>query len=337
MQETGAPVNRGGFRRVLVTGGAGFIGSNLVRRLLERGDEVRVFDNFSTGRWANLAELESEIEVFEGDLRCPEEIQAATRGVELVFHLGALPSIPRSMRDPGTTRDVNVAGTRNALVEARDAGVRRVVLASSSSVYGDSGPLPRTEAAKPAPVSPYAESKLAAEAEAVEFSRRYRLETVVLRYFNVFGPNQDPASQHVVPSFVSAIASGTPVRIHGDGEQSRDLTYVADVVEANILASDAPGVDGVVLNVAAGRSETINSLAATIGAILDRPVARRYLPARPGDVRHSWGDIGLARRLLGYEPRIRREDGLRLAARGVLAAGSMAATASGAPSRATRR
>jgi UDP-glucose 4-epimerase len=307
--------------RVLVTGGAGFIGSNLVRRLLARGDEVRVFDDLSTGRLANLAGLEPDVELVEGDLRRLDEMQEATRGVELVFHQGALPSVPRSIEDPHTTHAVNALGTHNMLVAARDHGVRRAVLASSSSVYGDSGSLPRTESADPDPISPYAESKLAAERYAADFSRSCPLETVTLRYFNVFGPNQDPGSKYaaVVPRFISAVAAGNRVSIYGDGMQSRDFTYVADAVEANVLAAEAPGVRGEVVNVAAGRSRTVNALAQAIGEVLDRPVKREYLSARPGEVRDSWAEIGRARGLLGWEPGVSLEDGLRLTADAVLA------------------
>jgi UDP-glucose 4-epimerase len=308
-------------RRVLVTGGAGFIGSNLVRRLLELGDEVRVLDNFSTGGRPNLAEIADEIEVVEGELRSYERVHNATRGVELVFHQGALPSVPRSVQDPLTTGAVNVEGTLNVLLAARDEDVRRVVFASSSSVYGNSGTLPRTETQFPDPISPYAVSKLAAERYCVSFSRVYELETVVLRYFNVFGPRQDPTSQYaaVVPRFIAAIDAGEPVPVYGDGEQSRDFTYVDNVVEANVRAAEAEGVSGSVLNVATGRQLTVNQLADSIGEVLGKPVEREYLPPRAGDVRDSWADVGEAQRLLGWEPHVALEDGLRLAAEAFLA------------------
>src|SRR6058998_2114375 len=249
--------------KVLVTGGAGFIGSNLVRGLLERGDDVRVLDNFSTGSRENLADVESEVELVEGELRSYERVHAATRGVEVVFHQGALPSVPRSVQDPLTTGAVNVEGTLNVLLAARDEGVRRVVCASSSSVYGNSGELPRFETANPEPISPYGVSKLAAERYCVSFSRVYDLETVALRYFNVFGPNQDPTSQYaaVVPRFIASVREARPLPIHGDGTQSRDFTYVANIVDANVLAADAEGVNGAVLNVATGRKTTVNELA----------------------------------------------------------------------------
>ena len=306
--------------KVLVTGGAGFIGSNLIRTLLERGDDVRVLDNFSTGSRANLADLAGEIELVEGELRSYERVHAATRGVEVVFHEGALPSVPRSVHDPLTTGAVNVEGTLNVLLAARDEGVRRVVFASSSSIYGNSGQLPRIETQSPDPISPYAVSKLAAERYCVSFSRVYPLETVALRYFNVFGPNQDPTSQYaaVVPRFITAIADERPVPVYGDGEQRRDFTYVANVVEANLLAAEAENVSGAVINVATGRGVSVNQLADAIGAMLGVAVEREYQPERAGDVRDSWADVTRAWELLGYEARITLEDGLRLAAEAFL-------------------
>lgn len=303
-------------RRVLVTGGGGFIGSNLVRELLERGDTVRILDNFATGNRANLAGLEDDVEVVEGELRSYERVHNAVRGVEIVFHQGALPSVPRSVQDPLTTSAVTIEGTLNVLLAARDEDVHRVVYASSSSVYGNTGTLPRTETQQPDPISPYAVAKLAAERYCVSFHRVYGLETVALRYFNVFGPRQDPNSQYaaVVPRFIAAIAAGEPVPIHGDGTQSRDFTYVANVVSANLLAADAEGASGTVLNVATGRQASVNELADAIGAAIGKPVEKQYLPVRTGDVRDSWADVGEARRVLGYEIRVELEEGLRLAA-----------------------
>jgi len=308
-------------RRVLVTGGAGFIGSNLVRALLERGDEVRVLDNFSTGLRDNLADLEDDIAVVEGELRSYERVHNAVRGVEVVFHQGALPSVPRSVQDPLTTNAVNVEGTLNVLLAARDEGVRRVVFASSSSVYGDTASLPQREDAPPNPIAPYGVAKLAAERYCATFSRVYAIETVALRYFNVFGPRQNPLSEYaaVVAKFIHLVASGEPVSIEGDGETSRDFTYVANVVDANVLAADAEGVNGRVLNVAAGASHTVNELADTIGELLERPVEKRYGPPRPGDIRASWADISEARQLLGYEPEVGFEEGLRRTADFLLA------------------
>jgi nucleoside-diphosphate-sugar epimerase len=306
--------------KVLVTGGGGFIGSNLVRALLERGDDVRVLDNFSTGNRANLADIAAELEMVEGELRSYERVHAATRGVEVVFHQGALPSVPRSVQDPLTTAAVNTEGTLNVLLAARDESVRRVVFASSSSVYGNSDELPRVETQNPDPISPYGVSKLAAERYCVSFSRVYPLETVALRYFNVFGPNQDPSSQYaaVVPRFITAIADGRSVPIYGDGEQQRDFTFVANVVEANLLAADAAQVSGTIVNVATGRATSVHELADAIGSILGRSVERDMLPERTGDIRDSYADVTRARELLGWEARIGLEDGLRIAAEAFL-------------------
>jgi UDP-glucose 4-epimerase len=300
--------------KVLVTGGAGFIGSNLVRALLARGDDVRVLDNFSTGNRANLAGLQRDVELVEGELRSYERVHNAVRGVEIVFHLGALGSVPRSVQDPLTSGAVNVEGTLNVLLAARDESVRRVVFASSSSIYGNQPELPLEESMAPDPISPYGVAKLAAERYCVSFSRVYEaLETVVLRYFNVFGPRQDPRSQYaaVVPLFITAIAAGEPVTIFDDGEQSRDFTYVDNVVAANLLAAEADGASGQIFNISAGAPATVNELASTIGGLLGRAVERTYLPSRPGDLRNSWADVSAAQRVLGYEPSVTLEDGLR--------------------------
>jgi nucleoside-diphosphate-sugar epimerase len=298
-------------RKVLVTGGAGFIGSNLVRELLERGDDVRVLDNFSTGNRRNIEDL--AIEVVEGELRSYERVHNAVRGVETVFHLGALGSVPRSVQDPLTSSAVNIEGTLNVLLAARDEGIRRVVYTSSSSIYGVSNPLPLNETMPPDPISPYGVAKLAAERYCVSFSRVYDLETVVLRYFNVFGPRQDPGSQYaaVVPLFATAIAAGEPVTIFGDGEQSRDFTFVDNVVAATVDAGSVAEANGRIMNVAAASPASVNTLADTIGSIVGKEVEKHYAPERPGDIRDSWADISAARQLIGFEPGVGLEEGLR--------------------------
>jgi nucleoside-diphosphate-sugar epimerase len=298
--------------RVVVTGGGGFIGSNLVRALLERGDEVRVLDNFSTGNRANLDGL--DIEIVEGELRSYERVHNAVRKADVVYHLGALGSVPRSVQDPLTSSAVNVEGTLNVLLAARDEGVRRVVFSSSTSVYGSSRQLPTAEDAPPDPISPYGVAKLAAERYSISFSRVYEsFESVVLRYFNVFGPRQSPLSQYaaVVPLFVTAIDAGRPVQIHGDGEQSRDFTYVDNVVDATIRAGEKEGASGEIFNIAAGSPASVNKLADTIGSILGKPVQKDHLPTRSGDIRNSWADLSKAERILGYRPAVELEEGLR--------------------------
>ena len=298
--------------RVLVTGGAGFIGSNLVEALLERGDDVRVLDNFSTGSRRNLAALGRDVEVVEGDLRSYERVHTAVRGVEVVFHQGALGSVPRSVQDPLTSTAVNVEGTLNVLLAARDEGIRRVVAASSSSVYGDGGTFPRVETQSPNPLSPYAVAKLAAERFCVSFSRVYGLETVALRYFNVFGPRQDPTSQYaaVVPKFITMALASEPPTIFGDGNQTRDFTYVANVVDGVLRACHAAGASGEVINVATSGRISINQLFRTLREIIGAKVEPKYEPSRPGDVQDSQADISKARRLLGYEPLVTFEEGL---------------------------
>jgi UDP-glucose 4-epimerase len=298
--------------RALVTGGGGFIGSHLVRGLLDQGHDVRVLDNFSTGNRANLAGL--DIEVVEGELRSYERVHNAVRGTDVVFHLGALGSVPRSVQDPLTSSAVNVEGTLNVLLAARDEGVRRVVYSSSSSVYGPRRTLPVAEDLPPDPISPYGVAKLAAERYCVSFSRVYEsFETVVVRYFNVFGPRQSPFSQYaaVIPLFVTAIAAGEPITIYGDGEQRRDFTYVANVVDATIRAAEAEGASGRIFNVAASAPATVNEVATAIGEVLDRPVEKTFAPPRVGDIRDSWADISAAREVLGWEPTVGLEDGLR--------------------------
>ena len=301
----------------LVTGGAGFIGSHIVERLVQEGQHVRVIDNLSTGKWENIEPFLEEIEFIEGDIRDLELVRKAMDGVDYVLHQAAVPSVPRSVKDPVTTNSVNVEGTLNILIAARDAGVKRVVYASSSSVYGDTPVLPKHEDMKPQPRSPYAVSKLAGEFYCQVFYHVYGLETVVLRYFNVFGPRQDPESQYaaVVPKFIAALLRNEPPTIFGDGEQSRDFTYVENVVEANLLATQAKGPDvaGQVFNIACGTRITINKLAQMLAEIIgvDPELKPHYAPPRPGDVRHSLADISKAQKLLGYKIKVDFERGLQ--------------------------
>jgi len=290
--------------RVLVTGGAGFIGSNLVRELLERGHDVRLLDNFSTGRRANVAEL--DVELVEGDLRSFERVSTACRGVEVVLHQGALPSVPRSVQDPLTSNAVNVEGTLNVILAARDHGVRRLVVASSSSVYGDAPGMPRCETQPAAPMAPYAVAKLAAERYTLVANRVYGIEAIALRYFNVFGERQDPLSGYaaVIPKFIKLMQQGERPPIFGNGENSRDFTHVDNVVIANLLAIDAPAAPGHAINVAMHDSHTLNELVEALNRLLGTDLEPTYQPPRPGDVQHSMADISLARELLGYEPSV---------------------------------
>jgi UDP-glucose 4-epimerase len=305
--------------RVLVTGGAGFIGSNLVRALVDRGDDVVVLDNFATGSRSNLEGL--GVKIVEGELRSYERVHNSVRGAEVVFHLGALGSVPRSVQDPLTSSAVNIEGTLNVLLAARDEGVRRVVYSSSSSVYGMRRELPVKEDAPADPLSPYGVTKLAAERYCRAFAHVYEgLEVTVLRYFNVFGPRQSPLSQYaaVVPIFMTRIAAGLPITVHGDGEQSRDFTYVANVVDATIRAAETEGVSGRIFNVASSKSVSVNELADSIGVVVGKPVEREFSPPRAGDIRDSWADVSAARDALGWEPTVDLQAGLELTASALL-------------------
>ncbi|MDP1847032.1 MAG: SDR family oxidoreductase [Solirubrobacteraceae bacterium] len=299
--------------RILVTGAAGFIGSNLVDGLLAAGHEVRGLDNFSTGQRSNLAHVAEEIEVVEGDLRSYERVSFAVRGCDAVFHEGAMPSVPRSVQDPLTSSEINIGGTLNVLLAARDAGVRRVVFASSSSVYGDAPGFPRVETQATSPLAPYAVSKLAAEQFCRVAHLVYGLETVCLRYFNVFGRRQDPFSQYsaVIPKFITLMAAGRPPAIYGDGMQSRDFTHIDDVVAANLLALDAPGAAGGIYNIACGRQVSLNDLVTELNDILGTQLEAEYLDPRPGDVKHSLADVGRAERELGFRATVAFTQGLR--------------------------
>jgi len=301
-------------RRALVTGGAGFIGSHLVGRLLAEGFAVRVLDDFSSGRQANLADVEDDIELWRGDVRDDEIVARAVSGVDVVFHQAAIASVPRSVAEPLETNAVNLAATVGLLEAARRHGVRRVVFAASSAAYGDDPILPKSESLPPRPLSPYAVQKYASELYLQVYARLHSLETVALRYFNVYGPRQDPKSDYaaVIPLFVTAALEGSPVRIYGDGEQTRDFVYVSDVAEANLLAATAPGVSGEVLNVASGRRTSVNELARVIGDCLGRRIETLHQPPRAGDVPHSWADVSRCQRLLGFEAKVSLEQGLEL-------------------------
>jgi UDP-glucose 4-epimerase len=297
----------------LVTGGAGFIGGHLVEALLARGHRVRVLDDLSTGSADNLRDVRDRIDMIEGDIRDPATVGEAVRGAEVVFHQAALPSVPRSIADPLSTHEVCATGTLRVLLAARDAGVRRVVYAASSSAYGNLPGLPRRVTDPTQPRSPYAVAKLTGEHYCVAFSDVYGLETVRLRYFNVYGPRQSPDSPYaaVIPKFLRAMQAGRSPTIHGDGEQSRDFTYIDDVVQANLLAADAPGVSGKVYNLACGRRTSLLELVARINALLGTDIRPVHEAPRPGDVRHSQADISAAKADFGYAPHVGIDEGLR--------------------------
>jgi UDP-glucose 4-epimerase len=296
----------------LVTGGAGFIGSHLVDALVAAGWRTRVLDDFSSGREENLVASGPAVELVRGSLCDPELLAGALRGVEVVFHQGAVPSVPRSVAEPLRTHEVNASGTLRVLEAARHAGVRRVVYAASSSAYGDTPVLPKVETLPANPRSPYALQKWTGETYCKLYTELYGLETVALRYFNVFGPRQNPESQYaaVVPRFIVACLRGEAPVVYGDGEQTRDFTFVEDAVRANLLAAEASGAAGQVVNVAGGRRVSLNELLREIGALCGVSLRARHEPPRAGDVRDSLADLGRAGRLLGYEPRITLREGL---------------------------
>ena len=296
----------------LVTGGAGFIGSHLVHELVRRGERVRVLDNLSTGRRENLRDVVDHIELVEGSLNDPRAVVRAVKGATFILHLGARPSVPQSIRTPLRAHGANATGTLNLLVAAHRAEVSRVVYASSSSVYGDTPALPTEERMHLEPRSPYAVSKLAGELYCQVFHKMYGLGTVSLRYFNVFGPRQDPSSEYaaVIPRFITAMLAGRPPTIFGDGKQSRDFTYVQDVVEANLKATGAPQAPGTAINVACGQRHTLLQLLALLNDILGTDFEAIFAPERPGDVRHSRASTILAKGLLGFEAQVSLRDGL---------------------------
>jgi nucleoside-diphosphate-sugar epimerase len=301
--------------RYLVTGGAGFIGSNLVAALTAAGERVRVLDNLSTGRWEHLDGIpqQSHIERIEGDIRDAAAVAKAAEGIEVILHQAALGSVPRSVETPVESDAVNTGGTVTVLDVARRQGVRRVVFAASSAAYGETPVLPKTEDMAPMPMSPYAVTKLAAEHYLKVFSEIYGLETLNLRYFNVFGPNQTPDGAYAaaIPRFIDAALAGRPISIFGDGEQTRDFCYIDNTVRANLLAASSPKkLAGQVVNIAGGRRIGLNELCRELGRVMEREVAVEHVAPRAGDIRHSLADISAARELIGYEPLVRWEDGL---------------------------
>lgn len=301
-------------KRFLITGAAGFIGSHLAHTLVQRGHVVRALDNFSTGHRANLAGLEGEIELIEGDLNDRAALARACEGVEVILHQAALPSVPRSIANPGPSHISNLDGTFALLEAARAAGVKRIVYAASSSAYGNQPTFPRVETMRPEPIAPYAVQKLAGELYMQSYWRVYRLETVCLRYFNIFGPRQDPNSQYsgVIPRFAAAMLAGRTPTIFGDGGHARDFTYIANAVESNLLAAGAPAerCAGRVFNIACGEAHTLNDLYAALAKALGFPHPPQYAAERTGDVRRSLADITAAREALGYQPRVSFEEGI---------------------------
>lgn len=299
----------------LVTGGAGFIGSNLVRFLVEKGESVRVLDDFSTGKRENLTEIAGRIEIIEGDIRDSNIVEKAAAGADIVHHLAALGSVPRSVSDPARSHDVNVNGTFNVLLAARNAGAKRLVFSSSSSVYGQSDVMPQHEGLPIQPISPYGATKAIGEVYCRAFYETYGLETICLRYYNVFGPRQDPASQYAaaIPLFVSALLADKPPTIFDDGEQSRGFTYIDNVTQANWKAASAARTAGQTINISTTSSVTVNTVVAEIAKLLEKDIEPIYTDPRPGDIKHSLADISRAKELIGYVPAIDFQEGIHRA------------------------
>lgn len=299
--------------KILITGGAGFIGSNLVEALVMDGEDVRVLDNFSTGKRENIAHLLGQIELIEGDIRDLDLVRKACKGIEYILHQAALPSIARSIEDPATTNGVNTEGTLNLLLAAREMRVKRLIYASSSSIYGDSPVLPKKEEMSPNPLSPYAVSKLCGEYYCRVFNRVYGLEVVILRYFNVFGPRQDPSSPYsaAIPRFINRMLDGSPPEIYGDGLQGRDFTYVDNIVQANLLAIRRDGASGQVFNIGCGKETNLLELVDILNRIIGSNLSPTHTEPRPGDVRHSMADISKAKDVLGYMVRVDLKEGLK--------------------------
>ena len=299
----------------LITGGAGFIGSSIGRALLARGDRVRIIDNFSSGRRENFADYARDVELIEADILDPAALRRAVEGVEVIFHEAAIPSVPKSMAEPIENHEANASGTLRVLHAAKQAGVRRVVYAASSAAYGDAPELPKLETMAPAPISPYGVSKLAGEYYCQVFAGAYGLETVCLRYFNVFGPRQDPQSEYaaVIPKFITMALEGKQPRIFGDGTQSRDFCHIENIIEANFKAAsgDARAISGRVFNIGCGQAVDLNHVVALIGDILGRKIEPFHAEERAGDIKHSWADISSARTRLGYTASVSFAEGLR--------------------------
>ncbi len=301
--------------KFLVTGGAGFIGSNICKKLVSQGCFVRVIDNLLTGKKDNLSAISDRIEFIEADMGDEKIVRSAMKGIDVCLHQGALPSVPRSIDDPAATHKHCVDATFTLLLAARDVGIKRFVYASSSSAYGDTPTLPKVETMPTSPLSPYAVGKLVGEYYCSVFYKVFGLETISLRYFNVFGPHQDPASQYAaaIPAFVTAILRDEPPTIYGDGEQSRDFTYIDNVVEANLLAARAKHTAGEVINIACGEIVTVNKIIDMINGLVGRDIKPIYAPSRPGDVKHSLADISLAQKTIGFKPTVTFREGLELA------------------------
>ncbi|MBI3584080.1 MAG: SDR family oxidoreductase [Nitrospinae bacterium] len=297
----------------LITGGAGFIGSNIAKRLVRDGESVRVIDNFSTGKRNNIDEIKDKIDLIEGDIRDTETVLKAAKDIDFIIHQAALPSVPRSIKDPITANDVNVTGTLNLLNAAKNSKIKRFVYASSSSVYGDTPILPKREDMPPNPQSPYAVTKLTGEYYCSVFYKVYKLPTVSLRYFNVFGPFQDPESQYaaVIPKFINAVLQHNSPVVYGDGEQSRDFTFIDNVVDANILSCRNDKSSGKVFNIACGNRYTLNRLLTEVSYLTGNKANPQFIEPRSGDIRHSQADISIARDLIGYRPKIDFREGLK--------------------------